>query len=82
MLNLFKGSINTAQPLQGLHNTQSFRALALKNEECAKHYNDAQFSILATAKSSFHLSVLEALYINSLQPILCRQKKFVYLLQI
>ena len=46
----------------------------LENKECAKHFNDAQFSILATARSSFHLSVLEATYINSLQPILCRQK--------
>ena len=42
----------------------------LENEECAKHYNDAQFSNLATARSLFHLSVLEATYINSLQPIL------------
>ena len=31
----------------------------LENEECAKHFNDVQFSILATARSSFHLSVLE-----------------------
>ena len=54
----------------------------LENEECAKHYNDAQFSYLATARSSFHLSVLEATYINSLQPSLCRQKEFVYSLQI
>ena len=54
----------------------------LENKECAKHYNDAQFSILATARSSFHLSVLEATYINSLQPIFCHQKKFVYSLQI
>ena len=54
----------------------------LENEECAKHYNDAQFSISATARSSFHLSLLEATYINSLQPILCRQKEFVYSLQI
>ena len=61
----------------------------LENEECAKHYNDAQFSILATARSSFHLSVLEAVLsfissgsINSLQPILCRQKEFVYSLKI
>ena len=28
---------------------------SLENEKCAKHYNDAQFSILATARSSFHL---------------------------
>ena len=54
----------------------------LENKECAKHFNDAQFSILARARSSFHLSVLEATYINSLQPILCRQKKFVCSLQI
>ena len=53
-----------------------------ENKECAEHFNDAQFSILATARSSFHLSVLEATYINSLQPILCRQKEFVYSLQI
>ena len=54
----------------------------LENEECAKHYNNAQFSILASARSLFHLSVLESTYINSLQPILCRQKEFVYSLQI
>ena len=54
----------------------------LENEECAEHFNDVQFSILATARSSFHLSVAEATYINSLQPILCRQKEIVYSLQI
>ena len=56
--------------------------LFLENEECTKHYNNPQFSILASARSSFHLSVLEATYINSLQPTLCRQKEFVYSLQI
>ena len=54
----------------------------LENEKCAKHYKDAQLSILATARSSFNLSVLETTYINSLQPILCHQKEFVYSLQI
>ena len=54
----------------------------LENEERAKHYNDAQFFILATARSSFHLSVLEAPYINSLQPNLCCEKEFVYSLRI
>ena len=54
----------------------------LEIKEYAKHFNDAQFSILATARSSFHLLVLEATYINALQPILCCQKEFVYLLQI
>ena len=41
-----------------------------------------QFSILATARSSFHLSVLEAIYFNSLNPIFCRQTELVYSLQI
>ena len=54
----------------------------LEIEECAKYFNDAQFSILAAARLSFHSSVLEATCINDLQRILCRQKKFVYSLQI
>ena len=49
----------------------------LQNKDCAEHYNDAQFSILATARSLFHLSVLEATYISSLQSVLCQQKKFI-----
>ena len=49
----------------------------LENEECNKHYNDAQFFILFAARSSFHLSVLEATTINSLESIFCRQKEFV-----
>ena len=48
-----------------------------ENEACAKHFNDAQLSISATARFLCHLSVLEATYINSLQPILCSQKEFV-----
>ena len=43
-----------------------------ENEECGKHYNDAQFSMLATARALFHLIGLETTHINSLQPILCR----------
>ena len=53
----------------------------LENEDCAEHYNDAQFSILATARPLFHLSVLEAIYISSLQSVLRRQKEFIYSLQ-
>ena len=53
----------------------------LEIEECAERDNDAQFSVYATASSSFHLSVLEATSIDSVQSNLCRQKEFVYLLQ-
>ena len=50
----------------------------LENPECAKMYSDADFEILSTARNSYHLNVVEALYINSLKPLLCRQKKFIY----
>ena len=75
------------RPTKNLHNRQCkitstpsvYRDFAigqhlLENKECAKHFNDAQFFVLATARSSFHLSVLEATYINALQPILCRKR--------
>ena len=54
----------------------------LQNKDCASNYNDQQFSILSRARSTFHLSALEATYIKTLKPILCRQKEFVYSLQI
>ena len=44
----------------------------LQNDECAKFYNDQQFSILAKAQTSFQLAVLEAAFITIYQPVLCR----------
>jgi len=54
----------------------------LQNKECTNHYNHQQFSILARARSAFHLSALEATYIKTFKSILCFQKEFVYSLQI
>ena len=54
----------------------------MQNPECATQYSNDQFSILAKERSMFHLSVLEAAYIKIRKPILCRQKEFVYSLQI
>ena len=54
----------------------------LQNDECAKFDNDQQFSILAKARTPFHLAALEATYITIHQPALCRHKEFVYALQI
>ena len=51
-------------------------------DNCAKFYNDQQFSILANAQTSFHLALLEATYIKIHQPVLCRHKELVYALQI
>ena len=44
--------------------------------------NDQQFSILAKARTPFHLAALEAAYITIHQRVLCRHKEFVYVLQI
>ena len=40
------------------------------------------FCILAKGRSPFHLSALEATFIKTSNPILCRQKEFVYNLKI
>jgi len=50
----------------------------LRNPTCAQNYYHKQLSILAKSRSPFHLSVLEAIFIKTLDPILCRQKEFVY----
>ena len=54
----------------------------LDNAQCALHYNNKKFSILARGRSSFHLSALEATFIKSFNPLLCKQKEFVYSLKI
>ena len=54
----------------------------LDNNQCALHYNNKKFSILARSCSSFHLSALEVTFIKSLNPLLCKQKEFGYSLKI
>ena len=49
----------------------------LDNAQCALHYSNEKFSILARGRSSFHLSALEATFIKSLNPLLCKQKESV-----
>ena len=48
----------------------------------AQEYNEKRFSILASGRSAFHLSALEATFIKTLQPNLRKQKEFVYSLKI
>lgn len=63
----------------------SFSAIGqhlLENPSCAKEYNDQKFSILARGRTAFHLSTLEATYIKTTKPDLCKQKEFVYGLKI
>ena len=54
----------------------------LENDQCAFNYDNKRFSILATARSSFHLNLLDAAYIKTQRPVICRQKEFVYTLKL
>ena len=54
----------------------------LQNPTCAQHYDDSRFSILAQGRSPFHLYALEATFIKTSNPALCRQKEFAYSLKI
>ena len=46
----------------------------LQNPTGAQQYDDSRFSILAQDRSPFHLSALEATFIKTSNPALCRQK--------
>ena len=50
----------------------------LNNQDCAKLYNDDMFQIIGRAQASFHLAVLESIYIQTKKPPLCRQKEFIF----
>ena len=50
----------------------------LENPECAKMFYDDKFRKIGQARSSFHLGVLESVYIKTQNPVLCRQKEFVF----
>ena len=50
----------------------------IKNPECAKTCSDDNFRIIGQARSSFHLSVLESVYIKTQNPVLCKQKEFIF----
>ena len=69
--------------ISSIHNCDSAIGLyLLQNDECAKFYYDQQFSILAKARTPFHLAASEVTYIKIHQSVLCRHKEFVYALQI
>ena len=46
----------------------------LANPECTKTYTDDNFRIIGQARSSFHLSVLESVYIKTQKPVLRKKK--------
>ena len=72
---------SSSQPLLLFHQSAIGQHL-IDNKQCASHYSDNKFSILARGRSPFHLSALEATFIKSLNPDLCKQKEFVYTLKL
>ena len=75
----------SCKPIRSFKAETSFSAIGqhlLQNPTCARDYNDSKFSILARGRTSFHLSTLEATYIKTSKPNLCKQKEFVYGLKI
>ena len=50
----------------------------IKNPECAKTYTDDNIWIIGQARSPFHLSVLESVYTKTQNPVLCKQKEFIF----
>ena len=51
----------------------------LKSNQCARNYSDSRFKTLTAARSQFHLSLLEAVYISRKKKI-CAGKSSSYLL--
>ena len=49
----------------------------LESNQCARNYSNSQFKILTTARSQFHLSLLEAIYISRKKKI-CAGKSNSY----
>ena len=54
----------------------------LTNPESAKTYTDDNFRIIGQARWSFHLNGLESVYIKIQNPVLCKQKDFIFSLGI
>ena len=48
------------------------------NPECTKTYTDDNFRIIRQARSSVHLFVLESVYIKIQNPVLCKEKDFIF----
>ena len=72
---------STQTNTQSLASDSAIGLHLLQNPTCAQHYDDSRFSILAQGRSPFHLSALEATFIKTSNPALCRQKEFVYSLK-
>ena len=75
----------SCKPIRSFKAESSFSAIGqhlLQNPTCAREYNDNKFSIRTRDRTAFHFSTLEATYIKTSKPNLCKQKKSAYGLKI
>ena len=75
-------SSNQPNSIQALASDSAIGLYLLQNHVCAQHCDDSRFTILAQDCSPFHLSALEATFIETSNPAFCRQKEFAYSLKI
>ena len=78
---MVKTTIDPSTPISTTQIVQTKRRQAwlwlchlLENDQFALNHDNKRFSILATARSSFHLNLLEATYIKTQRSMLSRQK--------
>ena len=82
LLLALQGKSFTQTNTQSLASNSAIRLHLLQNPTCVQHYNDSRFSILAQSRSPFHLFAVEATFIKTSYPALCRQQEFVCSLKI
>ena len=83
---LFFSEMRTSCPSMQIFNQLNTQSLAsdlaiglhlLQNVFCPQHYNGRRFYTLAQGRSRFHLSALEAAFIKTSNPFLCRQTNLI-----
>ena len=56
----------------------AIRQHLITNPECVQTYTDDNFWIIGQARLSFHVSVLESVYIKTHNPFLCKPVSIAY----
>ena len=73
-----KAILGKPKPTKMVEPSSAIGQHLINNIKFGQKYHDGMFTALTYARTNFHLQVLEALHITNMDPILCRQKQFVY----
>ena len=68
---------NKFNKLQKINSSSAIGQHLINNSKCFEKYNVDNFKIISIARKEFHLKTLEAIFLLSLKPDLCKQKIFV-----